>query len=147
MRRLGPRLDWRPVAAWWAVVLAAAGGNAHTTRPGGESLTGSRRLIGIDDDAVPAVAQMENCTPSRFRGGAVSLAADGTWRLDVDWDDEYGRHVLRDGGWFRRTRNDLSFHSDHYGDDFAGSIRGEVVLLRYDFCGRNQADLTFAFAR
>lgn len=32
------------------------------------------------------------------------------------------------------------------GDGFGGSIRGEVVLFHYDFCGNSQQDVNFAFA-
>jgi hypothetical protein len=148
MRWPGLKREWRFVAAWWAAVVLAAAHDGHADAGGpadSGSLAGTYRLVGVDEDGVPAVAQMENCTPSRFNGGAMSLTAAGTWRLAIDWNDEHGSHVLRDSGWVRQIRDDLAFDSERYRDGFRGTVRGAVVLLRYGFCGRGPGDVTFAF--
>lgn len=154
MRWLELRRAW-PVAAFWSAVCltAAVGGRSHGEEDPRDaigaagSLDGTYQLVSIDDEGVPAIAQMENCTPSRFRGGSMRLARDGTWRFAIDWNDENGAHLLRDQGRYRLASVGLSLHSDQYGDGFGGSIEGDVVVLSYDFCGDGHPDVELVFAK
>jgi hypothetical protein len=149
MRWIELRRAWMMLAWWYAIGLAAAcgGGKDGGTLPDGGALPGTYRLAGINDDAAPALAQMENCTPSRFAAGSMGMDPDGTWQMAINWDDETGNHVLRDHGRYQRAQDDLSFDSAEYGDGFEGAVDGELVLLHYDFCSNSQADVDLAFAK
>ena len=149
MRGIELRRAWMMLAWWSAVGVAAAcgGGSDAGSGPDGGALGGTYRLVGINDDALPALAQMENCTPSRFAGGSMALATDGSWQMSITWDDENGDHVLRDHGRYQSPDDDLSFDSDEYGDGFEGAIDGELVVFSYDFCSDGHEDVDLVFAK
>jgi hypothetical protein len=135
------------VAAIGALLLSGACGGDGATGPGGGgggNLEGNYQLVGINNTGVPAVAQMEGCSPSRFDGGTLSLG-DGEWRFDIQFADETGTHFLRDEGDFEREGSELAFESATYGDQFWGELEDGLVVLYYDFCSNGEADVDFVF--
>ena len=90
---------------------------------------------------------MENCTPTLFDSGSLSLGENGFWQFAVNVEDENGAWTLRDGGEYQRDGADLMFASAEYGDQFEGEIEGDLVVLYYDFCANGEADIDFVFER
>lgn len=143
VRRLG-----RVAAVGLALISGACGGEGGATGPGGgDGVAGTYVLVGINDMAVPAVAQMEHCTPSAFYGGSVVLAAGGNWQMAIELEDETGQHVLHDHGRYQRDGDDLEFISNQYGDRFEGEVGPDAVALYYDFCSNGEHDIDFIFER
>ncbi len=138
------------VAAAGALLLSAGcGGDGGSTDPGGGGggPTGTYLLVGINNTAVPAVAQMEHCTPSAFTGGSLILSAGGGWSFGIELEDETGAHVLRDRGRFEREGDELAFVSEQFGDQFEGEVEDGLVVLYYDFCANGEADIDFVFEK
>ncbi len=126
---------------------AADGGDSGTgPGGGGGGLAGTYELVGINNAPVPAVVQMEGCTPSRFLAGSLTLG-DGGWSFDIMAEDETGTNSLRDEGEFQREGNELSFDSARYGDRFEGELEDGLVVLYYDFCSNGEHDIDFVFER
>lgn len=137
------------VAAIGALLLSGACGGDNGTGPGGGGggVGGNYQLIGVNDIEVPAVVQMEHCTPSRFTDGALVLDGNGSWQLAIELEDETGQHVLQDAGQFRRQGEELAFDSEAYGDRFYGEIDEGLVFLYYDFCSNGEHDIDFVFEK
>jgi hypothetical protein len=127
------------------VAGACGGGGDNATGPGG-STGGTYNLVRTNGDRVPAIEQVEDCSPSRFREGTLTLTADGDWHVSVKGDDERGPQVMSDQGKYERDGGDLSFESPEWGD-FDGEIDGNQVVLHYDFCENGVADIDFEFQR
>jgi hypothetical protein len=143
LRRAG-----RLVAIGTTLLAGACGGDGGATGPGGGgSLTGTYFLVGVNDEAVPAVAQMERCTPSAFTAGSLIVDAEGNWRFGIELEDETGRHVLEDNGRLRRDGDELAFSSARYGDRFEGETEEDLIVLYYDFCANGEHDVDFVFER
>jgi hypothetical protein len=141
---------WRtlPVSAGLVLAVACGGDNDGGTGPGGGSLSGSYQLVGVDEDGLPEVIQVENCGPARFTSGSMTLDEDGNFELSIVYDDEEGPDGFQDHGRFQRQGDtDLSFSSVAWGDQFAGEVDGDLVVLYYDFCANGVYDIDFVFEK
>ena len=133
---------WRPVAAWWAlVVLAAAcggGKDGGATGPGGGGgdVVGDYMLVGADNNGLPAVVESEGCSAIQVLNGDISLNTDGTFSMQLNWNDTDGQtRFTGDHGHYRQTNNGLQFSSETWGDQFQGEAEGDQVSVQWDFCG------------
>jgi hypothetical protein len=138
----------RTLAALTLGLLAGAcGGGGDATGPGGGSTAGTYQLVTTNGDRVPAIEEVEHCSPTRFKDGFLTLTSDGRWQFSVEADDETGSHVMQDHGQYQQDGADLSLDSGLYGDSFDGEIDGGQVVLHYDFCANGVADTDLGFEK
>jgi len=120
---------WRPVAAWWSlVVLAEAygggkGGAGTGPDGGGGDVVGNSALVGADDNGLPAGVESDGCSPIQVLNGGMSLNTDGQTRFTSDHDH------------YRKTNIGLQFSSEARGDQFQGQAEGDPVSVHRDLCG------------
>lgn len=139
---------WRTLPVAGLLLAGACGGGDAGTGPGGGALSGTYQLMGINEDGLPEVAQMEDCSPARFTSGSMVLDEDGNFELSIVYDDEGGQAGFEDHGQFQRQGDaGLSFDSEAWGDRFDGEIDGDLVVLYYDFCTNGEADIDFVFEK
>jgi hypothetical protein len=139
-----PRI-WRTLQVAAALLAGACGGDAGSG-PGGGGRDATYDLVGVNGGGLPEVVQVENCRVNRFTSGLLELNEDGTFELDVVYDNDEGQDGFQDHGQFHdRGDGDLSFLSEAWGDRFEGEIDGDLVVLYYDFCTNGVADTEFAF--
>lgn len=130
------------------LLAGACGGGDGGTGPAGGGLSGTYELVGINEDGLPEVEQVENCSPARFTSGSMVLDEDGNFEFSILYDDENGQDGFQDHGQFQRHGDaDLSFDSEAWGDRFNGEIEGDLVVLYYDFCANGVADIDFVFEK
>lgn len=143
---------WRalPVAAALFLVGACGGDdNGGGLGPGnGGGLAGTYQLVGINEDGIPEEEQMEDCAPTLFTNGSMSMDGDGTYSLSVEYEQFGDPDGWQDNGTFQRQENgDLSFDSEAWGDRFEGEVDGDLVVLYYDFCTNGVADIDLVFEK
>lgn len=140
---------WRTLPMLAVVLAGACGGGDDDggTGPGGGPLAGTYEMVGVNEDGLPETEQMEDCTPTLFDSGSLSLGENGSWQFEVNVEDETGAWTLGDGGEYQRDGADLMFASAQYGDQFEGEIEGDLVVLYYDFCANGEADIDLVFER
>lgn len=139
--------DWRRMAraaAAGIALLCGACGSDGAGPGGGDGVDGTYELVGINNTDVPAVVQMEACSPSRFVSGSLSLGT-GHWQVSVQIEDETGTHWLEDEGNYERDGIELAFESQVYGDWFDGELEDGLVVLYYDFCSNGEHDIDLVF--
>ena len=164
-------MDWNGMSrslrflAMSAVLLATACGGGSTTGPngggggggggggnggggnggGGDGIAGVYTMVALGFVSLPFDAVIEDCGTTRFNGGDLQLANDGTWKFAIDTEDENGPQEFDDAGEFELDGTTLRFNSETYGDSFTGKLEGTVARLDYDFCANGQSDIQFVF--
>jgi hypothetical protein len=139
-----------PVAAGLFLVAACGGNdNGGGLGPGnGGGLAGNYELVGINEDAIPEEEQMEDCAPTLFTGGSMTMDGDGNFELSVEYQQFEGPDGWQDHGTFERHEDGgLSFDSEAWGDHFEGEVDGDLVVLYYDFCTNGVHDIDLVFER
>lgn len=126
MRWLELQRMWRAAGGSGPRAAAACGGdNDGGTGPGGGGFSGTYRLVGIGEDGLPEVEQVENCSPARFTGGSMVLDGSGSFELSALYDDENGQDGFQDHGRFQHDGDGgLAFSSESVGRPVRGRGRG-----------------------
>jgi hypothetical protein len=131
------------------LVLAGACGGGDGTGPGGgDNLEAAYSLQRVNHVDVPAEAEM-NWGTAGFRSGSLQLAGDGTWQMEIRYDniDSGERLTLDDNGDYHRDGGTLHLSSDHFGDEFDGAVDGDKITIKYDFDGDGGYESDFTFSR
>jgi len=77
----------------------------------------------------------------------LTLEADGTWSMSLQYSDDKGDFVLDDEGAFTQAAGQLLFQSAVFGDQFRGEGQPIAVAIAYDLDGNGEADVILGFAR
>ena len=90
------------LSPWTALLMAAfgcGGGDKSPTGPGGGD-TAQFELVALGRAGLPADAQVEDCTLTRFYGGRITIDKQtGAWQITLQvHDDNYGDWGYRDEG-------------------------------------------------
>lgn len=150
MTRRGSIRRLSRLVPWPTVLLAAAcgGGDKSPTGPGGGQAPTSHELVSLGLMGLPADAQLEDCTLTRFYGGSLEVTASGNWRIRLDvHDDIDGDWGYVDEGTIEEDGADVWFDSDVSGSSYHGAVNGSEVKIMYDWCYNGVPDVQLVFDR
>jgi hypothetical protein len=135
---------------WATLLLAAAcgGGDKGPTGPGGGMEAIDYDLVALGRAGLPADAQLEDCTLTRFYNGGLQVTDDGSWEIrlqvhddiDGDWGYADEGEVEEDGGAFW-------FVSDVSGSIYQGTLDNSEATIMYDWCYDGVPDVQLVFDR
>src|SRR5438477_375893 len=95
-------MKWRLgiLAGGSALLLATAcgGGDKNPTGPGGGGDAATYNLVSLGRAGLPADAQLEDCSTTRFYSGGLKVSANGTWDLRLKVHDDSGDWGYQDEG-------------------------------------------------
>jgi hypothetical protein len=135
---------------WPTLLLAAAcgGGDKGPTDPGTGMEPITYDLVALGRAGLPADAQLEDCTLTRFYSGGLRVTDDGSWeiRLQVH-DDNYGDWGYADGGEVEEDGGAFWFVSDVSGSAFQGTLDRAEATIMYDWCYDGVPDVQLVFDR
>jgi hypothetical protein len=138
------------LSPWTALLMAAfgcGGGDKSPTGPGGDAA--EFELVALGRAGLPADTQLEDCTATRFYGGAIRLdPATGRWQIALQvHDDNSGDWGYRDEGQAEADGDTVWFDSQISGTSYAGTVNGTEVKIMYDWCYNGVPDVQLVFAR
>ena len=134
---------------WPTLLLAVAcGGDKGPTGPGGGDMEQvTYDLVSLGRAGLPADAQLEDCTLTRFYSGGLQVTDDGSWQIrlqvhdqDGDWGYEDDGEVEEDGGAFW-------FVSNVSGSTYQGTLDRSEATIMYDWCYDGVPDVQLVFDR
>ena len=138
------------LAPWPTLLLAAAcgGGDKGPTGPGGGMEPITYDLVALGRMGLPADAQLEDCSLTRFYSGGLRVTDDGSWEIrlqvhddiDGDWGYADEGEVEEDGGVFW-------FVSDVSGSVYQGTLDAAEATIMYDWCYEGTPDIQLVFDR
>jgi hypothetical protein len=143
IRRLSRLVPWPTL-----LLAAACGGGDKGTGPddGMEPITYD--LVALGRMGLPADAQLEDCSLTRFYTGGLRVTDDGSWEIrlqvhddiDGDWGYADEGEVEEDGGAFW-------FVSDVSGSVYQGTLDRAEATIMYDWCYDGVPDVQLVFDR
>lgn len=154
LRRIAQLPHWLPLLA--VLMAACGGGDKNPTGPngggngdgGGDSQ--QLELVSLGLVGLPADLQLEDCTLTRFYGGALQLdTRTGSWRITLQaHDGNYGDFSSEDYGQMETDgSNTVWFNSAVSGSNYQGTAGGGGVKIMYDWCYNGVADVQLVFAQ
>jgi hypothetical protein len=133
-------------AATLALIAACGGGDKSPTGPGGGG--NQYDLVSLGNAGLPADAELEDCTVTRFYSGGLRLNPDGTWRIGLEVHDQ------NDGDWgsmderqYEVAGTAVWLESRYSGATYQGTIDGGEVAIMYDCCYNGVPDVQLVFDR
>ena len=132
-----------------ALLLATAcgGGDKNPTGPGGGGAA-EYDLVALGRAGLPADAELEDCTLTRFYGGGLRVDANGAWQITLQvHDDNYGDWGYRDEGQIEQDGATVWFDSEISGTSHQGTVDGPEIRIMYDWCENGVADVQLVFDR
>jgi hypothetical protein len=139
------------LSPWTALLMTAigcGGGDKSPTGPGGDNVA-EFELVALGRAGLPADTQLEDCTATRFYGGAIRLdPATGRWQIALKvHDDNSGDWGYQDEGQAEADGETVWFDSQISGTSYAGTVNGTEVKIMYDWCYNGVPDVQLVFAR
>jgi hypothetical protein len=136
-----------PWPALLMVAVGCGGGDKSPTGPGGGDVA-EFELVSLGLAGLPADTQLEDCTATRFYGGAIRLdQASGQWQIALQVHDDSGDWGYRDEGQAEVDGETVWFDSQISGTSYAGTVSGTEVKIMYDWCYNGVPDVQLVFAR
>ena len=141
------------LSPWTALLMAAlgcGGGDKNPTGPGGGGGdVAELELVRLGLAGLPADAELEDCTLTRFYGGGITIdQKTGRWEITLQvHDDNYGDWGYRDQGETEVDGDTVWFDSEISGTSHAGTVDGTEVKIMYDWCENGVADVQLVFDR
>ena len=132
---------------WPTLLLAAAcGGDKSPTEPGGDMQQISYDLVALGRMGLPADAQLEQCTLTRFYSGTLEVADDWSWHFTLQVHDELGDWEAENYGEVEENGGAYWFVSDD-GSAYQGTLDGSEATIMYDWCVDGVPDVQLVFDR
>lgn len=138
------------LAPWTALLLGTGcgGGDKGPTDPGGGQGPISFELVALGLAGLPADAQLEDCTLTRFYGGRLQVTDDGSWQIRLQvHDGNDGDWVYGDDGEVEEDGATLWFHSAYSGSSYPATVDGSAIKIMYDWCYNGVPDVQLVFDR
>ena len=144
------------LSPWTALLMAAfgcGGGDKRPTGPGsgggGGGDVAELELVRLGLAGLPADAEVEDCTLTRFYGGGITIdQKTGRWQITLQVHDaNYGDWGYRDQGETEVDGDTVWFDSEISGTSHAGTVDGTEVKIMYDWCENGVADVQLVFDR
>jgi hypothetical protein len=133
---------------WPTLLLAAAcGGDKSPTGPDGGMVPVTYDLVSLGRVGLPADAQLEDCTLTRFYSGGLQLTDDWSWQISLQVHDVDGDWGYLDEGEVEEAGEALRFVSNVSGSSYQGTVDGTEVSIMYDWCYNGVPDVQLVFDR
>jgi hypothetical protein len=135
------------LAAVPTVVLAGAcgGGDKSPTGPGGGDNVDTWELVALGRAGLPADAQLEDCSATRFYSGKLELTDNGGWRIRLQVHDHSGDWGYEDEGQYQADGNTGLFKSNISGSTYQATYDGTDLAITYDWCFNGVPDVQLVF--
>jgi hypothetical protein len=128
------------------LLLSACGGDKGPSGPDGGDAQ-SYELVALGQMELPADAQLEDCTTTRFYSGRLEMTDDWSWRIRLQVHDGNGEWPYLDEGEMDEAGASLMFISDYSGAVYEGRVNGSEVRIMYDWCFNGMPDVQLVFDR
>jgi hypothetical protein len=140
----------RRLVPWPTLLLAAAcgGGDNGPTGPDDGMAPVTYDLVALGRAGLPADAQLEDCTVTRFYSGGLQVTDDWSWQISLqvhDVDGDWG--YLDEGEVEEDAGGALWFVSDVSGSSYQATVDGNEVSIMYDWCYNGVPDVQLVFDR
>ena len=134
---------------WPTLLLAAAcGGDKGPSGPGGGDMEPiTYDLVSLGRMGLPADAQLEDCTVTRFYSGGLRVTDDGSWEIRLQVHDVDGEWGYLDNGEVEGDGGAFWFVSDVSGSVYQGTLDGSEATIMYDWCYNGVPDVQLVFDR
>ena len=133
---------------WPTLLLAAAcGGDKGPSGPGGDMEPITYDLVSLGRMGLPADAQLEDCTVTRFYSGGLRVTDDGSWEVRLQVHDVDGDWGYLDNGEVEEDGGEFWFVSDVSGSVYQGTLDGAEATIMYDWCYNGVPDVQLVFDR
>jgi hypothetical protein len=134
---------------WPTLLLAAAcgGGDKGPTGPGGGMEPITYDLVSLGRMGLPADAQLEDCTVTRFYSGRLQVTDDWSWQIRLQVHDVDGDWGYADEGDVEENGGAFWFVSDVSGSAYQGTLDGSEATIMYDWCYDGVPDVQLVFDR
>ncbi|HEU4525881.1 MAG TPA: hypothetical protein VFR62_12720 [Gemmatimonadales bacterium] len=133
---------------WPTLLLAAAcGGDKGPSGPGGDMEPITYDLVSLGRMGLPADAQLEDCTVTRFYSGGLRVTDDGSWEVRLQVHDVDGDWGYLDNGEVEEDGGAFWFVSDVSGSVYQGTLDGAEATIMYDWCYNGVPDVQLVFDR
>ena len=143
VRRLVRRVPWPTL-----LLAAACGGDEGPSGPeGGDMEPITYDLVSLGRMRLPADAQLEDCTVTRFYSGGLRVTDDGGWEIRLQVHDEDGEWGYLDNGEIEEDGSAFWFMSDVSGAVYQGTLDGSEATITYDWCYNGVPDVQLVFDR
>ena len=137
---------WSILAAVPALLLAACGGGDNNpTGPGPGGGSDTYNLVALGFAGLPADAQLEDCTMTRFYGGGLQVDRNGNWLITLKVHDNSGDWTYQDKGQIEQDGGTVWFDSEVSDASFEGTVDGTAVRIMYDWCYNGVPDVQLVF--
>jgi hypothetical protein len=139
----------RRLVPWTTLLLAAAcgGGDKGPTGPGEEDEPIGYELVSLGRMGLPADAQLEDCTLTRFCSGQLQVTDDWSWQISLQVHDVDGDWGYLDEGEVEEDGEAFRFVSNVSGSTYQGTVNGSEVSITYDWCYNGVPDVQLVFDR
>ena len=139
----------RRLMPWPTLLLAAAcGGDKGPSGPGGGDMEPiTYDLVSLGRMGLPADAQLEDCTVTRFYSGGLRVTDDGSWEIRLQVHDVDGDRGYLDNGEVEGDGGAFWFVSDVSGSVYQGTLDGSEATIMYDWCYNSVPDVQLVFDR
>jgi hypothetical protein len=139
----------RRLVPWPTLLLAAAcgGGDKGPTGPGGGDEPIGYELVSLGRMGLPADAQLEDCTLTRFYSGQLQVTDDWSWQISLQVHDVDGDWGYLDEGEVEEDGEAFRFVSNVSGSSYQGTVNGSEVSIMYDWCYNGVPDVQLVFDR
>jgi hypothetical protein len=132
-----------------ALLLATGcgGGDKSPTGPGtgGGGDAATYDLVALGRAGLPADAQLEDCSVTRFYSGGLQVNANGTWKISLKVHNESGDWGYEDEGRVEQNNTGVSFDSQISGSSYQGTVDNTGVSIMYDWCYNGVPDVQLVF--
>src|SRR6478672_7997688 len=140
---------------WAALLMATACGGGDKSPTGPDNGAGGNQvkfqLVALGLAGLPADAEVEDCTLTRFYGGSLQIDPNsGEWQLSLKVHDKnYGDWGYKDEGASEGDGTIVWFDSQISGTSHEGAVNADAseIKIMYDWCENGVADVQLEFDR